>query len=481
MPDELKEITEPGGTIRPAKFSDYFSTFEYLYDVSMSNLLESQARFPAIEAFLGREIDFESNESLALPFRLIPEELFEGDIEPTGLTGEMGIEFGMRNVYFPSEARGEAAYNLLVGKSLKLKGVPRNTGAPDATGGSGVMANYPEMIAKAQKEYALSVVPFFTREFYDRGLDADGTEPPEGWEHNNVFENTGERVHYINTVCMIPIDDVKRDLIDTDIDAPSVETLASSGLEQMQIDQDLISEIERLNATAEEEAGPDGTATEITEEEYYSGLIDQISATWEANGSTERYEAKLKGYGSMEGIYDIKCLRDEFSKKASMKVLTDYVLKLKRLTSMAAIYNSVAFPWSILQVSGSPDQVAKGKKELIKKFDDFKKADWKMYTYGFFGIRGIFTDKFEKRGLKFIQGENPYRKSLRTTKALFISLYNDRDFTDPDDNGAGGGTTFKEAMKRMFGPNLDQSMKWWNRTRRRPFDANGEDCKTKLL
>jgi hypothetical protein len=164
-----------------------------------------------------------------------------------------------------------------------------------------------------------------------------------------------------------------------------------------------------------------------------------------------------------------------------MKVLTDYVLKLKRLTSMAAIYNSVAFPWSILQVSGSPDQVAKGKKELIKKFDDFKKADWKMYTYGFFGIRGIFTDKFEKRGLKFIQGENPYRKSLRTTKALFISLYNDRDFTDPDDNGAGGGTTFKEAMKRMFGPNLDQSMKWWNRTRRRPFDANGEDCKTKLL
>tara|TARA_Y100001937_G_scaffold18642_1_gene25664 strand:- start:9960 stop:18674 length:8715 start_codon:yes stop_codon:yes gene_type:complete len=480
MPDEIKEITERDGTVRPAKFSDYFSTFEYVYEVSLLNLVDAGARIPAIEAFLNREIDFDSEETIAIPFRLIPSELFEGEPEPTGLTGDMGIEFGMRTVYFPSEARGEEAYNLLVGKSIKSKGIPPNFGAPDATGGSGVMANYPEMIAKAQKEYALSVVPFYTREFYDRGLDADGTEPPEGWEHRNVFENTNERKHYINTICMIPMDEVRRDLIDTDIEAPSVEVLASAGLEQLQIDQDLISEIEQLNAAAQEEADRE-TVTEITEQEYYAGIIEQLSSTWETEGSTERYEAKLRGYGSIEGIYDFKCLRDEFSKKASMKVVTEYVLKLKRLTSMAAIYNSVAFPWSILQVSGSPSQVAKGKKELIKKYDNFKKSDWKRYTYGFFGIRGIFTDKFEKRGLKFIQGENPYRKSLRTSKSLFISLYNDRDFTDPDDNGAGSSKSFKEALRRMFGPNLDQSMKWWNRTRRRPFDANGEDCKTKLL
>jgi hypothetical protein len=151
------------------------------------------------------------------------------------------------------------------------------------------------------------------------------------------------------------------------------------------------------------------------------------------------------------------------------------------MTSMAAIYNSICLPWSILQVSGSPDQVAKGTRELIKRNKNNKPSDWKLYTYGLTGIRGLFTGKFEKSGLRKIQGEGPYRKSFNIVKHLFVSLYNDRDFIDPDDSGAGGAKNFKELLKGMFGPNLDQSMKWWNRSRRRPFDANGDDCKTKLI
>jgi len=479
-PEDQKEVTNPDGTTRPVKFSDYFSTFEYVYDVQVSLLGEFSADIEGIEDFLGATLDLEATTSVAIPARLIPPEMVEEELEPVGLTGKMGIEFGLRNAYFPSETRGPGAWSLLVGTDSLTAGSHSSadmSDAVDATQGSGIMKNYPEMIEKAQKEYALAVAPFFTRDFHDRGLKHNGQPPPEEWEHNNIFENTDARTYYLNTSLMIPIDDVRRYLVDIDIEAPSVDALADAGFEDMEMTQDLVSQLEEINVEAEDSGG----AT-MSEEEYHEVLHNELAAQWGVETAADRYEALLKGYGTMEGAYDLPCLRDEFSKKASMKILTEYVLKLKRLTSMAAIYNSIAFPWSILQVSGDPDQVAKGKKELIRKFNNgAKKEKWKKWTYGFFGYRGIFTRKFENKGMQFLQGDRPYRNSLNLLKKLFVSLYNDRDFIDPDDGGGGGPASFKELLKGMFGPNVDGSMRWWNRTRRRPFDANGDDCKTKLL
>ena len=478
MPPELKEVTERDGTIRPAKFSDYFSTFEYTYEIAFGILEEYGANLDAIAASQGlpqfdrTAVLITPETMITTPGRFIPSGIEEIP-EPTGIMGKMGIEFGLRDCYFPSEARGEGAHNMI---------------------SAALSADY-EMERKAESEAALLVPQFFTRKFYERGLTSAGTNPPEGWERDNIFEDTNSRTYHKNTAVMIPIDDVRRYLIDIDLEAPSVEVLAEAGFEQMQMDQDLISDLEQLNITAEDEAEESGdtwtsaaeaeeegtTATEISQEQYDEGLKENLAAFWETEGSTDRYEALLKGYGSMDGIYDLPCLRDEFSKEPGLVVLTEYILKLKRMTSMAVIYNSVCFPWSILQVTGDPDQVAKGKKELIRRKENAKNADWKRYTYGFFGIRGMFTGKFEKNGLRRIQGDGPYRKSFNIVKKLFVSLYNDRDFIDPDDSGAGGAKNFKELLKNMFGPNLDQSMKWWNRSRRRPFDANGDDCKTKLL
>ena len=481
-PEDQKEVTNPDGTTRPVKFSDYFSTFEYVYDVEVKLLGEFSADLETIEEFLGTTLDLESTTSVQIPARMMPPELAnsEDGLEPVGLTGKMGIEFGLRNAYFPSEARGQGAWDLLVGTSPLTPGSHSSSDvsdAVDATQGSGVMKNYPEMIQNARKEYALAVAPFFTRGFHDRGLKHNGQPPPEGWEHNNVFENTDARTYYLNTSIMIPIDDVRRYLVDVDIEAPSVDALADAGFEGMEMTQDLVSQLEEINIEAEDT----DTAT-MSEEEYHETLRNELAAQWGLESAGDRYEAMLKGYGTMDGVYDLPCLRDEFSKKASMKILTEYVLKLKRLTSMAAVYNSIAFPWSILQVSGNPDQVAKGRKELIRKYNNgAKKEKWKKWTYGFFGYRGIFTRKFEKKGMQFLQGDRPYQSTFNLLKKLFVSLYNDRDFIDPDAGGGGGPASFKELLKGLFGPNVDSSMRWWNRTRRRPFDANGDDCKTKLL
>ena len=479
-PEDQKEVTNPDGTTRPVKFSDYFSTFEYVYDVDVQLLGDFSADIESIEEFLGVTLDLEKSATVSIPARMIPPDMVEEELEPVGLTGKMGIEFGLRNAYFPSETRGQGAWDLLVGTEPLpggSHGASAMSDAVDATQGSGTMKNYPEMIQKAQKEYALAVTPFFTRGFYDRGLKHNGQPPPEGWEHSNVFENTDERTYYLNTSLMIPIDDVRRYLVDIDIEAPSVDALAEAGFEQMEMTQDLVSQLEQTNLESEEAGG-----APMSEEEYHEVLRNELASHWELETDTDRFEALLKGYGTMDGIYDLPCLRDEFSKKASMKILTEYVLKLKRLTSMAAVYNSIAFPWSILQVTGDPDQVAKGKKELIRKYNNnAKKEKWKKYSYGRWGYRGIFTRKFERKGMQFLQGDRPYRNSLNLLKKVFVSLYNDRDFIDPDDAGGGGPANFKELLKGLFGPNLDQSMRWWNRTRRRPFDANGDDCNTKLL
>ena len=479
-PEDQKEVSNPDGTTRPVKFSDYFSTFEYVYEVEVKALQELSADLEGIEEFLGVTIDLETTKNVSIPGRLIPAGYDEEELEPVGLTGKMGIEFGLRNAYFPSEARGQGAWDLLVGTDPLTAGSHSSSDVSDSVDpsiGSGKMKNYPEMIEKAQKEYALAIAPFFTRGFYDRGLKHNGNAPPEGWEHDNIFENTDERTYYLNTSLMIPIDDVRRYLVDIDIEAPSVDALADAGFEDTEMTQDLVSQLEEINIEAEETGG-----APMSEEEYHEVLRNELAAQWGIETAGGRYEALIKGYGTMDGIYDLPCLRDEFSKKASMKILTEYVLKLKRLTSMAAIYNSIAFPWSILQVTGDPDQVAKGKKELIRKYDNnAKKEKWKKWTYGFFGYRGIFTRKFEKKGMQFLQGDRPYQHSLNLIKKLFVSLYNDRDFIDPDSGGGGGPASFKELLKGMFGPNVDSSLRWWNRTRRRPFDANGDDCKTKLL
>jgi len=480
MPDEDKTVRGADGTDRPALFSDYFSTFEFMYEISLGDLRDADANMGMIEAYLeerystgpptlpsGADIDIPSpeqppasaamtsrpdSEKILLPIRFIPDDVERGN--PVSTQGEMGIEFGIRLCYYPSETRGGGAFDLI----------------------QTMFSSNPEMQKSANDQYLLSVPAFRTREYTveDRWKTEDvlargfSTTLPELTEADKVVHRTvSNTTPHKNTRVMILIDHAQRDLIDRQLQAPSADVLAEAEF-SLSDKKDI-----------EGRTADTGDYDPQTEKDAHASE----KAYWQDQTTNDRYMALFRGHGTMDGIYDLPCLRDEFAKSSGLKVITEYVLKLKRLTSMAAIYNSIAFPWSILQVTGSPEEVAKGRKELIRPRESNGSGDyekWRGDAYGWLGhkrwrVWGARTFEQGTGGLGLLQGEDAYSESLLLSKRLFKYCYVDRDFTDPDRGS--GKTSFKELLKGLFGPNLDQSMKWWNRTRRRPFNALDENCK----
>ena len=142
---------------------------------------------------------------------------------------------------------------------------------------------------------------------------------------------------------------------------------------------------------------------------------------------------------------DLKCYVDKLVSTEQYRFIMDYVLGLKRIPTILAIYTNTAFVSSIGTSESERDEDAK--------------------LLGF----NITSDEWKTEILK---------KTKKECRRLFAAFYRSDDFEQLDDNDASLREVISRFLPGMFGVN--RLLAHWTTRRRlrpRPFDKNGNLCK----
>jgi len=191
------------------------------------------------------------------------------------------------------------------------------------------------------------------------------------------------------------------------------------------------------------------------------------------------------------------CLVKHLKNDDRFKLVVKYIFSLTKLSSIAAIYNDMAFLPSIGEVTVGDGETTPN----LGNYSDFRKnekpgrfanvdldGDGYVEDVSVWGNEGWASVKDRAPGLGglFVREWDNWdqvllRNSKRLIKRQFRNYYNSRDFSPAEIGGSkyGPGQVFMNKLKGNIFPSPGQRiLPWWRRRKLRsnPFNANGDLC-----